>query len=297
VKIIRGRTAVVTGAGGGIGRSIAMALAKEGAVVNVADIDGPAATAVAREVVEAGGRATAYTVDVSQLASVEAMAEAIYAELGSVEILVNNAGVTMRPFRASWDTSYEDFRWMMDVNFFGVLHGHYVFVPRMRQTPGEKHIVNTSSMASLRAFAGHSAYSASKSAVDGLSRAAREELKTQNIGVTLLHPGAVRTRIVTSERLRAVQDRSEARDVRPWSSYLTGSLPTYIAEGAEPDTRDDPEVAQDPSEYMLPDRVGDMVVEGIKTNKPHVLTHPAPVAILRAGLDDVIAGAPAPRVD
>lgn len=296
MKDILGRTAVVTGAGGGIGRSIALALSREGAAVNVVDIDAPAAARVAKEIVDLGGRATAHAVDVSDLASVEALAEAAYGEYGSVEILVNNAGVTMRPFRASWDTSYEDFRWMMEVNFWGVLHGHHVFVPRMRETPGEKHIVNTSSTASLRPAPGHSAYSAAKSAVDGLSRCAREELKTQGIGLSLLHPGPVRTRIVTSERLRPTEERSEARGVRPWSSYVERPSQS-IAEGFNPDPRDDTDVAATASDYITPERVGDMVVEGIKSNSPYILTHPAPVDALQRVLDDLIAGAPAPRTD
>ena len=211
MKDIAGRTAVVTGAGGGIGRAIALALAENGANVVVSDIEADAARAVAEEVGAHGVGSLAVRADVSRLADVEALATAAYGRFSSVEVLVNNAGVTLRPFRASWDTSYEDFQWMMNVNFWGVLHGHHVFVPRMRQGPGEKHIVNTSSMASVLSIAGHSAYSAAKAAVDGLSNAAREELKTQGIGVSILHPGPVRTRIVTSERLRRAEDRSEAR--------------------------------------------------------------------------------------
>ncbi|NGP09463.1 SDR family NAD(P)-dependent oxidoreductase [Rhodococcus sp. 14C212] len=296
MKEIKGRTAVVTGAGGGMGRSIALELAAEGANVAVVDIDKAAAEAVAAEIGAKGSRATAHAVDVSDLDAVWGLADEVYAEFGSVEILVNNAGVTLRPFRASWDTSYEDYEWVMKVNFWGVLNGHHVFVPRMRETPGEKHIVNTSSMASLISVAGHSAYSAAKSAVDGLSHAARGELATQGIGVSILHPGPVRTRIVTSERLRSEAERSEARGVKPWSDYVQ-QPGNPIVEGKAEEPVTDPDVAATPLEYITPNATGRLVVDAIKANKPHILTHPAPVAELQARFDAVLAGAPQPRQD
>ncbi|QIX53633.1 SDR family NAD(P)-dependent oxidoreductase [Rhodococcus sp. DMU1] len=295
MKEISGRTAVVTGAGGGMGRSIALELAAEGVSVAVVDLDKDAAEAVAAEISASGGTAAAYAIDVSKLDQVEQLADDVYAKFGSVEILVNNAGVTLRPFRASWDTSYEDFQWVMAVNFWGVLHGHHVFVPRMRETPGEKHILNTSSMASLVPVAGHSAYSASKSAVDGLSHATREELKTQNIGVTILHPGPVRTRIVTSERFRSAEEQSDTRGVKSWTEYVT--QPENPVEKSAVKQEIDADVAASPWEYITPDAVGRMAVDAIKNNKPHVLTHPAPVETLQGRFDDIVAGAPAPRQD
>jgi NAD(P)-dependent dehydrogenase (short-subunit alcohol dehydrogenase family) len=293
MKEISRRSAVVTGAGGGIGRSIALALADAGANVVVSDIELDVAEAVAKEVRARGVRALAVKTDVSQLKEVEALADAAYREFGSIEILVNNAGVTLRPFRASWDTSIEDFQWIMGVNFWGVLHGHHVFVPRMRKSPGEKHIVNTSSIASLLSVAGHSAYAASKYAVDGFSHAAREELKTQNIGVTILHPGAVRTRIVTSERLRKVEDRSETRHVKPWTDYVQQTGNAVIDRAAEaPDPSTDPDFASNPMQYITPNAIGGMVVEAIKANRPHVLTHPALPDVFRARIEEIIASAP-----
>ncbi|BBE24625.1 acetoin dehydrogenase (plasmid) [Arthrobacter sp. MN05-02] len=290
---LAGKSAVVTGAGSGIGRSIALALAEQNVNVAVADIDQEAADAVSREVAERGVKSFGMRSDVSKLADVQELADAAYDQFGTVEILVNNAGVTLRPFRASWDTSYEDFRWIMDVNFWGVLHGHMAFIPRMRETPGEKHIVNTSSMASVTSIAGHSAYSASKAAVDGLSNAAREELKTQNIGLSLLHPGPVRTRIVSSERLRSEEEKSENRGIKPWSDYVQNVGNAIIAGRAGKPT-EDPDVATSPLEYITPDDAGRLVVEGILGNKPHILTHPAPVDSLQERLDALLAGQPQP---
>lgn len=288
---VKGKTAVVTGAGSGIGRSIALALAKAGANVVVADVEEDAAAEVAREIVGAGSAALVVATDVSQLRAVEALADAAYEQFGSVEVLVNNAGVTMRPFRASWDTSYEDFQWMMNVNFWGVLHGHQVFVPRMRATAGRKHIVNTSSTASLVSMAGHSAYAATKSAVDGFSNVAREELKTQNIGLTILHPGPVRTRVAASERLRPAGDRSDQRGVKPWTDYSPpDELYARVINAGAADGRGDPDQTGDPGEYITPTLVGGWVVQAIERNLPHVLTHPAPVQKIQKRVDEAVAG-------
>jgi NAD(P)-dependent dehydrogenase (short-subunit alcohol dehydrogenase family) len=296
MREINGRTAVVTGAGSGIGRAIALALSAAGANVAVADIDKAVAEAVAADIAEMGGRSSAHFTDVSQLEEVRRLADDVYQTYGSVEILVNNAGVNLRPFRASWDTSYEDFQWVMNVNFWGVLHGHHVFVPRMLQTEGEKHIVNTSSAASLLSIAGISAYSASKRAVDGLSHSAREELRTQGIGVSILHPGPIRTRVAFSERLRPVQEQSDSRQVKPWTDYLgQRGGGNAVVEGTVEKPQDHPDVAATPWEYITPNAVGQMVVDAIKNNEPHILTHPAPVEELQTRLDAILAASPEPR--
>jgi NAD(P)-dependent dehydrogenase (short-subunit alcohol dehydrogenase family) len=228
-----------------------------------------------------GARAIALETDVSKLEAVERLADEAYGSFDKVDILVNNAGVTLRPFRASWDADYTDFQWMMSVNWGGVLNGHYVFVPRMRQQPGDKHIVNTSSMTSLRPVAGHAAYSASKMAVDGFSLAVREEYEVAGlgIGVSILYPGAVATRVHTSERLRPEQERSEVRHVQPWASYL--------GEGAE---SRDPRLSGGGPQTVLreavdPDRVGPMVVEGIKRNKLYIVTQPVPAEHVKERAD------------
>jgi NAD(P)-dependent dehydrogenase (short-subunit alcohol dehydrogenase family) len=281
--------AVVTGAGGGIGQSIAQWLAKRGASVVVSDIDGPAAERVAAGIRdEFGTRAMAVVTDVSKLEEVEELAKAAYDAFGRVDILCNNAGVTMRPFRASWDAAYSDFKWMMDVNWWGVVHGHMAFVPRMRETPGRKHIVNTSSMATQFVVAGHSAYSAAKAAVDGFSRVARTELETQNIGVSLFFPGAVRTRIGTSERLRPEQERSDTRTVKPWSDYAP---PTAKLNPIDPN-KQDPDFPPDPYTYITPEQTGRMVIEGILENKPYIMTHPPPADVFEADLRAMLDAGP-----
>lgn len=262
---ISGRTAVVTGAGSGLGRAIALALSTAGANVAVVDIDRADAEVVSAEIAQAGGISSAHRTDVAQLDEVRQLADDVYRTYASVEILINNAGVNLRPFRASWDTSYSDFQWIMNVNFWGVLHGHHVFVPRMLHTAGQKHIVNTSSMASLLSIAGSSAYTISKYAVDGLSSCAREELKSQGIGVSILHPGPIRTQVAFSERRRPHDEQSETRRVKPWSEYVEqsgGGNP--IIEGRFERQETYPDVAATPWEYITANLVGHMVVEGIR---------------------------------
>jgi NAD(P)-dependent dehydrogenase (short-subunit alcohol dehydrogenase family) len=274
MKEIKGKTAVVTGAGSGMGRSIALALANEGANVVVVDIEEEVAKAVAAEVAEYGVGSLGLKADVSKLKDMEAVADVTYDKFKSVEILCNNAGVTWRPFRAHWDASYEDWKWMMNINFWGVLHGYMAFVPRMMNTPGEKHIVNTSSMATWMDAAGHAPYSASKGAVDGLSNSTRAELKLFDIGVSIFYPGPVRTRITTSARLMDEKHRSEQKHVKPWSEYVNEiSNPITDSENVvEPEN--DPDVPSNSSEYISPKYTGMFVVEGILKNKPHITTHP-----------------------
>jgi NAD(P)-dependent dehydrogenase (short-subunit alcohol dehydrogenase family) len=179
----------------------------------------------------------------------------------------------------------------MNVNYWGVLHGHHVFVPGMMSTEGPKHIVNTSSMASLTTIAGHSAYSASKAAVDAFSLCARAELASHGIGVSLLHPSRVRTRVSSSERFRAAGSRSEDREVEPWVDPLHPPSRSAVEEVGAADDTGAPDTATTPLDMISPKRVGAMVVRGIQRNVPHILTHPAPIDVLAGRTQDIVTGA------
>ena len=288
MKEIKGKNAVVTGATSGIGRAIALELAKNGANVIVVGTQEEKIKGVAEEVASYGVKGLYRKVNVSKKEEVFALADYAYDMLGSVEILVNNAGVTLRPYRAHWDTSYEEYEWVLNTNLWGVIHGHMAFVPRMLKTPDEKHIVNTSSMASLWDIAGHTAYSTSKAAVDGFSNSAREELKHFNIGVSVYHPGPVRTPITKISRLMNDEMREQQSHVKPWSEYVGGNVthPSDIA------PEKDPDIPVDANTYISPKYTGLFVIEGILKNKPHIMTHPLPMDRIQARFDGILNAVP-----
>ena len=197
---LRGKVAVVTGGGSGIGAALARAFASQEMDVVVADVDVAGAEKVAADVRAVGRRALAVPTDVSKLASVEALAERTWDELGGCHVLCNNAGVMV--IGALESRSIEDWEWVLGVNLWGVIHGVQAFVPRMLAQPGEKHIVNTGSTAGLMPTPGVGVYATAKYAVVGLSEHLRLDLARHAIGVSVLCPGGVQTQILRSERNR-----------------------------------------------------------------------------------------------
>lgn len=286
-------SAVITGAGSGIGRSIAHALAARRLGVVVADVELAAAEAVSSEITAAGGRAIPYQVDVRDLAAMEAMADRAEAEFGPTSVLVNNAGVTLRPFRASWDTNYDDFRWMFDINWWGVVHGHAAFVPRMLAGSGDRHIVNTASTAAIHPFAGHSSYSASKAAVDGFTMAVRAELEVaaEGFGASVLFPGPIKTRITSSARLRPATEADASTSVKPWSDYTGDTGRSQLVETAHVDG-ELPHRASNPAEVIDADAVGGIVLDGIERNQPYILTHPPHEDRITVRRDQLLSAGP-----
>lgn len=262
----------VTGAGSGMGESIARALAARGGVVVVADIEEEAAERVAEDILSHGGQAVGMQVNVADARGVQAVADKVFLRHGRLDVLVNNAGVSMRPPRAVWDASIADFEWMMNINYFGVVNGILSFLPRMRAQRTRGHIVNTSSFVTLDEVPGFGMYTASKAAVDAISGVLRAELEDQaaSIGVTVLHPGMVTTRIATSERLRDESERSESRGVKPYQRVR-------------------PPAAYE--EAIASELVGPMVIEAIEQNLPYCLTHPAPLDTLERRVRGYAAGA------
>lgn len=186
-----GKSAVVTGAGSGFGRAIALRLAEEGACVLCADIDDANGGAVARDIVDAGGAAESIRVDVAQAADVEAMVERCVERFGSIDILVNNAGYSHRS-RLMWKLSEEDFDGVFAVNVKGVFLGCKFAVPHMIEAGGGV-IVNTASIGAVTPRAGVTPYNASKGAVVTMTRGLAGEVARHNIRVNAVNPVAAET--------------------------------------------------------------------------------------------------------
>ncbi|WP_410810844.1 SDR family NAD(P)-dependent oxidoreductase [Micromonospora sp. 067-2] len=229
-----GRTAVVTGAGSGIGRALVRALSRAGANVVLADRHGEAITAVAEEIRASGGRALPVPTDVADPAAVDALAEAAYAEFGAVHVLCNNAGTSTVGY--SWQTPLSDWDLALGVNLMGVVHGIRSFVPRMIDGGDPGHVVNTASMAGLMPVPMKAPYTASKHAVVGLSQVLLAELRASGtpIGVSVVCPGAVATSILEEERARyaGAPIASAAQDV-------LDQLKDTVDNGIAPDTAAD----------------------------------------------------------
>lgn len=197
MKKLSDRVAVITGAAGGIGRAVSVALAKEGCHLALCDVNAAGLEETAAQARELGRKASTHIVDVSSKERMRAFAEEVAAEHGQVNILVNNAGVTVTaPFESH---SLEDFEWIVGINFWGVIYGCKFFLPYL-QKADEAHIVNLSSLFGLLGVPSQSSYCATKFAVHGFSEALWVELRDQGIGVTSVHPGGVRTAIAKSAR-------------------------------------------------------------------------------------------------
>jgi len=197
---LRGRVAVVTGAAGGIGRGIALALARRGCDLALVDIDGAGLAATAAQAETLGVRTSRHVVDVADREAVAALPAALRAAHGRVDVLVNNAGVALGG--TFEQVSEADFDWLMAINFEAVVRMTRAFLPLLRASDDAR-IVNISSVYGLVSPPGQSAYSASKFAVRGFSNALRHELEGTRIGVTVAHPGGVATAIARSARAPA----------------------------------------------------------------------------------------------
>lgn len=193
---ITGSVAVITGAASGIGRALALQLAKRGAQLALADLN----TAGLEETHKllADDTARTYSVDVSKAAAVEDFARQVERDFGRASLLVNNAGVAlMGRFN---EVSLEDMEWLVRINFWGVVYGCKFFLPLLEREP-DAHIVNVSSVFGLIGPPGQTAYAASKFAVRGFSESLREELRaTSSIKVTSVHPAGIATPIAHSAR-------------------------------------------------------------------------------------------------
>ena len=220
---LEGRVAVITGAASGIGRATADRLAQEGCALALVDIDAERLAETASGVEELGARVSTHVADVADEARMQQLPEEVLASHEAVHILVNNAGVSvLKDFE---EHTLDDFRWLVGINFWGVVHGCHYFLPALRQVD-EAHIVNISSMFGFIGVPGQSSYCATKFAVRGFSEALWSELRETAIGVTSVHPGGIKTSIVRSIRA----NDEDARDRLQESFDRYGHPPSDVAE-------------------------------------------------------------------
>ena len=199
---IEGRVAAVTGAASGIGRALSVELARRGAHVAVSDVDesGLAETVLKAERAGTGTKVTSAVVDVADREAVHDWADAVVAEHGRANLIFNNAGVGVGATIEA--ISYEDFDWLMGINFWGVVHGTKAFLPHLKAS-GAGHVVNISSVFGLFAVPTQSAYNAAKFAVRGFTDCLRMELEIEGapVSATTIHPGGIRTNIARNARM------------------------------------------------------------------------------------------------
>lgn len=246
---LAGRTAVVTGAASGIGRAVAVSLARRGCHLALADLN-EAGLAETAELARAPGlRITRHRLDVADRAAVAAFPARVTAEHPGVDVLVNNAGVAVGG--TFEQVSEEDFEWLFEINFWGVVRMTRAFLPLLRAS-GDARLVNVSSVFGLIAPAGQVAYAASKFAVRGFSEALRHELEGSAVGVTVVHPGGVATSIADSARVPAGVPAEEIERRRRRSNRVL---------------------------RMPPAKAGEIIVRGIERRKPRVLVGGDAVAL------------------
>jgi NAD(P)-dependent dehydrogenase (short-subunit alcohol dehydrogenase family) len=245
---LNGRVAVVTGGASGIGRGIAAQLRAEGMEVVIADVEEEAMRETAAHLGAHGVRT-----DVSDIDSVRALARTVIDRFGAVHVVCNNAGIG--PWAKVVDLTIDDWRWMVGVNLWGVIHGVHTFLRLMLASPEGGHIVNTASMAGLIPTPLLGAYVTTKFGVVGLTETLAMELARDGarVGVSVLCPGPVHTNIGNSSRNRP-REFSEVgfADVRLEDNYV--HRPGF--------------------EWVEPDEAGAVVVDAIKTGKLYALTHP-----------------------
>jgi short-subunit dehydrogenase len=228
MKLARRNVAVVTGAGSGIGRALALALAERGCALALADKDARNLASTADEAKKAGAHAVSeHVVDVADIDAMTRFRDEALKAHGRVELLVNNAGVAHQGELE--ELTLADMRWVIDVNFWGVVHGTRLFLPSLRQQR-QAHIVNISSIFGIVGVAGQSAYAASKFAVRGFSEVLRHELGDTAIRVSTVHPGGVRTNIARNARMPAKLDpRQRERLVAAFEERLARTTPEEAA--------------------------------------------------------------------
>jgi NAD(P)-dependent dehydrogenase (short-subunit alcohol dehydrogenase family) len=271
VENLQGKVAVITGGASGIGKAVAAQAASEGMRVVVADIEETALKEVENELSATGAEVLGVVTDVSELSSVTELRDRALDRFGAVHLVHNNAGVgTGGPI---WEVPEADWRWILGVNLWGVVHGVATFVPLLIEQ-GEGHVVNTASIAGLTTAPFLGPYNATKQAVVAISETLHKDLEAagvSGIGVSVLCPGFVQTRIGESERNRP--SWAPEREVEG-AEELRGAIQAMVAGGIPT-----AEVAR-------------QVFEAVRSNTFYILTHPELDDAVRTRFDDIVLRRP-----
>jgi NAD(P)-dependent dehydrogenase (short-subunit alcohol dehydrogenase family) len=263
VRELAGKTAVVTGGGSGIGRALALAAAAEGMNVAIADVEVDAARAVAAEVVAQKRHSLAAAVDVCDRGAVAAFARTVTEQLGGCDLLFNNAGV-ISPTVPVPEMNDADWDWVIDVDLRGAINALLAFLPGMVASGRPGHIVNTASFAGLAgAVPVVASYVTAKFGVVGLSECLALDLASTLVGVSVLCPGAVKTRILEAGRNRPERfgGPGVSEDLKGGAAFLD----------------------------MEPSEVARLAVNAVKDGQFYILTHPATRQMLEPRLKAALA--------
>jgi len=242
MRTLDGKVVVITGAGSGIGRALALRAADQGALLALSDWDEVGLVETAQQVqTRTHAEVRTDKLDVRDRAAMHAYAAAVREHFGRVNVLVNNAGVALHgDFE---EVSYEDFAWVMDVDFWGVVQGTKEFLPYLIES-GDGHLVNLSSLFGLLGMPGQTAYNAAKFAVRGFTEALRQEMLIARhpVQVTCVHPGGIKTAIARNARVTGSHDQAET--ARHFDTKLA---------------------------RMTPDRAAEIILAGVLADKPRVV--------------------------
>ncbi|WP_182525902.1 SDR family NAD(P)-dependent oxidoreductase [Nocardioides dongkuii] len=242
MKTLDGKVVVITGAGSGIGRALAVNVAGRGALLAISDVNEPGLAETVDLVRAAGAREVrSDRLDVSDREAFAAYARSVVDQFGRVNVMVNNAGVALAGDFV--DLDYDDIDWILGINLTGVLTGTKEFLPHLIAS-GDGHLVNLSSLFGLVSMPGQSIYNASKYAVRGMTEAIRMEMLTAGhpVGVTVVHPGGIKTAIARNARVSATEDKDATAKLF------------------------DKKLAK-----MTPERAAEIIVDGVLSNKARVL--------------------------
>lgn len=268
MKDFKGKVAVIVGAGSGIGRAIALRCVEEGMRVALAGINMDTLARVEAEVIARGGAAVCVQTDVSRPEDVQGLADRVLEVFGEVHLLVNSAGVYAGS--SVWESTPQDWKWVLDVNLWGTLHCLRAFVPIMLAQGGEGHIVNVSSIAGMMTFPGWGPYKVTKAGQNVLSETLRAELAARGapIGVSVFCPGFVQTNLSSAARNRPADLSETSRD-----------------EAIEQGIREGMQVG------MPPDQILEPLFAGIRANQLYIFSHPWSEGVLRERFDSILADA------